>query len=622
MRTFEELKADVESAIVSDNAPLLLRLAVELEEHATPEALAAANRARGWACYCTGDNRAALEHFLRALALYPELGNRIDVARVTANIGSVYLSTGDYDASLEHYNRALALYHELGNRKGMAYITGNIGIGYRNRGDFPAAFEHFNRALALYYELGHRSGMTNVTSNIGNVYLTTGDYPAALEHYNKALALYHERGDRSGVAHVTGNIGIVYEKTGDYPAALEYFNSALALHHELGERNGVARATGNIGNVYAATGDYPAALEHLNRVLALFHELGDRGNVASAMSNILLSHLGNHDIVSAQKTLVPLDELLIEDPHTVVSRESGRAAIYVHQENSAAAQLTLANALAIASTHGLRKEQADVRKELRDLAQKCNDFPAYIEHNNEFTRITEEINGKQTTLQLAMQAKERELAAKDKEVAKHMAVLHSTLPKHIADRVARGETVNDKHECVAVVFLDLVGFTTMSSSMDAIDVVAMLERVFGICDATMNTHGLMKIKTIGDSYMAVAFDNIHNAAQAAVELANAITEVPVRIGIHCGPVVAGVLGKERMQYDVWGDTVNIASRMESTSEAGRIHISEAFANVLSSVTSTAGVATSEANVAYAVSHRGETEIKGKGPMNTYWLEGA
>ncbi|CAN5517854.1 hypothetical protein BH10BAC6_BH10BAC6_05790 [soil metagenome] len=620
MRTFEEINADVKRADDSDDAPMLMRLADELLELITPEADASAYVARGLACFCTGDNSLALENYNRALALYSKLGDRRGVATVTGNISTIYGNTGDYPTALEHCKSVLALYRELGDRRGMAAVTGNMGNIYGNTGDYPAALEHYNSALALCHEIGNRRGIAALTGNLGNIYNSIGDYPTALEHYNRSLALSNELGERRGVANATSSIGNVYMNTGDYAAALEQYTTTLDIRNELSDRIGIASATGNIGSVYNSKGDYPAALEHYKRSLTMFNKHGDLDGEVFAIGGILQTLLHMADVDGARQTLANLDELHIDNPREAVGREAGRANIQILEGDLSAANTTLTNALELAVTHGLRAQQADVRKELRDLAQKRNDFAAYIEHNNEYTRVNEEIRGKETSIKLAMQAKERELEEKDKEHAKHMAVLHSTLPKHIADRVARGEVVNDKHECVAVLFLDLVGFTTMSSSMDATDVVALLERIFALCDATMNTHGLMKIKTICDSYMAVAFDNIHNAAHAALELASAIAEVPVRIGIHCGPVVAGVLGKERMQYDVWGDTVNIASRMESTSEPGRVHVSAAFAKAVEekNVREQSREDVRESRMLFV--ERGEIDVKGKGMMKTFWLE--
>jgi class 3 adenylate cyclase len=316
----------------------------------------------------------------------------------------------------------------------------------------------------------------------------------------------------------------------------------------------------------------------------------------------------------------------------------------------------------------MRPQAAGIHKSLRDLALKQNNLASYVEHNNEYTRITEEVNGKETALKLAMQAKQREIDAREREHAQHMAVLHSTLPKHIADRVARGEQVNDHFDNATVIFLDIVNFTTISDQLPSQEVVQLLDTVFTALDAVCKKHDVVKIKTIGDSYMAVAFDEQPNsriaeqpilsseqrAASAALDMLHAVSHIvfpegspdgspdsspessplQVRIGLHSGPVTAGVIGKERMQYDVWGDTVNVASRMESTGEPGRIHVSEAFTNSLNTshpdratetsppgpLSSVRGGTSSPFPVPCSLRERGALEIKGKGLMTTYWLE--
>ncbi|CAN5518373.1 hypothetical protein BH10BAC6_BH10BAC6_05840 [soil metagenome] len=611
MRTFEEIAADIHIALGSSDAPSLLRHAVELDDVGTLQARAFSYKSRGWASITVGEYAAAIEQFNQALPLFTEIADRSEVANIMRSIGAAYVGSNNYPSALEQLNGSLQLYGELGDRAGMALVTSTIGGVYLSTGDFPAALEQLNNALAMQQEVGNRGGVALATGYIGIVYANTSDFPTALERFNTALALYLELGNRSGVATLTGNIGAVCVTMGDYATALMQLQRALALHQELGDRGGVAEAISNIGGLYSSMGDYSAALEQFNIALALHKDLGNRTGEAIATNNILHAQIRTQDVELARQTLATLDDFIVDNPTLIVERETGRAKIHTLDGNLQAAQTTLLNALDVASAHGLRSAQVTVCQELRDLAQQRNDFAAYIEHNNEYTRINEEIRGADAKLKVAMQAKEREIAEKDKEHAKHIAILHSTLPKHIADRVARGEVVNDQYDNAAVLFLDIVGFTTLSSSMDASEVVMLLDRIFGICDVVMNAHGLMKIKTIGDSYMAVAFDTIENAAHAALELASAITEVPVRIGIHCGPVVAGVLGKERMQYDVWGDTVNIASRMESTGEAHRIHVSGAFAQSLHNLTKT-----------FRLTERGNVQVKGKGTMQTFWLERA
>ncbi|MCX6139522.1 MAG: hypothetical protein NTX15_01595 [Candidatus Kapabacteria bacterium] len=356
--------------------------------------------------------------------------------------------------------------------------------------------------------------------------------------------------------------------------------------------------------------------------------------MARVTGNIVAVYRDLGSDAELQALLQTMDAMQIDEPSTRISRELHRATLQERSGDLDGAALTLQSALAEAVKHGMRGQEADTHKALRDLALKQNNLSGYVEHNNEFTRITEEINGKDTATKLAMQAKQREIDVVQREHQKHMAVLHSTLPKHIADRVARGEQVNDHYDNAAVIFLDIVGFTTISDRIPSGHVVHLLEQIFTSLDTVCERHNVVKIKTIGDSYMAVSFrsfadaqdDTVHNAATCALDMIASldalvitmppalgdtswtkdIGDIKVRIGIHCGPVTAGVIGTQRMQYDVWGDTVTVASRMESTSEPGRIQFANAV-NVGS-------------RHAVTLHERGSIEVKGKGMMKTYWLE--
>jgi class 3 adenylate cyclase len=327
----------------------------------------------------------------------------------------------------------------------------------------------------------------------------------------------------------------------------------------------------------------------------------------------------------------------IQEPGVLIEREIQRARIQEQVVGLDASVTVAKHALELSHTYAAKSQEERLHKALRDLAQKQNDFAGYIEHNNEYLRITEEIRGQEATKKLTMLEAEKRIAAERAEKEKHKALLYNTLPPAIADRVLRGETVNDSHDMAAVMFMDMVGFTTMSSTMEAGEVVKLLSEIFTTCDAIMAEHGMMKIKTIGDSYMAVAIESntedqkpkttqtVNSAAKAAVQLLKTLSEqhpeIRVRIGLHCGPVTAGVIGTERLQYDVWGDTVNVASRMESHGEPGRIHVSEAFASRVTHRHPREG-GDSLTPDTLTLSKRGVVSIKGKGPMTTYWLEGA
>lgn len=215
--------------------------------------------------------------------------------------------------------------------------------------------------------------------------------------------------------------------------------------------------------------------------------------------------------------------------------------------------------------------------------------------------------------------RERELAG---ERARSDALLHNILPEEIATRLRHDDaSIADAADGVSVLFADIVGFTPLAERLPPHDVVALLDELFTAFDALCDRHGIEKIKTVGDAYMAVAGiprpDPDHAASTAGLALemqevaadlsARWPTPLQLRIGISSGPVVAGVIGRRKFAYDLWGDTVNTASRMEHHGEAGRIHVSASTYALLAD--------------RYRFSGPVETPVKGKGTVTTYFLEG-
>lgn len=201
-------------------------------------------------------------------------------------------------------------------------------------------------------------------------------------------------------------------------------------------------------------------------------------------------------------------------------------------------------------------------------------------------------------------------------------LLMNTLPPPIAARLKGGDVViADAFDMVSVVFCDIVGFTSYAATVTPARLVEVLNVVFRRFDDLAAQHGLEKIKTIGDAYMVAAgvptsvADHALRAARMALGIRDALvglnaelgTQLQVRIGIHSGPVVAGVIGKHKFSYDLWGDTVNTASRMESHGLVGEIQISERTRELLGNACETR--------------ERGVIELKGKGPTRVWLLDG-
>jgi class 3 adenylate cyclase len=223
---------------------------------------------------------------------------------------------------------------------------------------------------------------------------------------------------------------------------------------------------------------------------------------------------------------------------------------------------------------------------------------------------------------MRMRQLKRQHEALAKEQEKTEQLLLNILPFKIAQRLKAGEEhIADACPNVSVLFADMVGFTAMSRTMTPSALVEVLGDLFSRFDLITEKHGLEKIKTIGDCYMLAGGvpeprdDHAHAAVDAAMDMCVALEEMHartggalrMRIGVHSGPIVAGVIGIRKFTYDLWGDTVNVASRMESTGQPGRIHIS----------THTAQLIEGEFNL----EPRGAIEVKSLGMVETFFVNG-
>ncbi|MBK9249524.1 MAG: tetratricopeptide repeat protein [Ignavibacteria bacterium] len=565
-----------------------------------------------------GQNATALEYYEKALPIFDEIGEKLFKANALNSIGNVYLHLSDYAQALTYYQKSLAIDEEIGSKDGVARNLGNLGSVYRNLSDYPQALTYFQKALAIYEEIGSKDGIATNLGNIGLVYGNLSDNQQALTYYQKALAIYQEIGSKHGIATNLCNVGLVYENLSDYPQALTYFQKALAIFEEIGSKEGIANNLGNIGLVYGNLSDNQQALTYLQKALAIFEEIGSKKGIAN--------NIGNIGVLFAN------DEFDGYDPTK--------------------AEEMMLKAMAIDEEIGEKRHLYHVHKSLAYLYKVEKRWEECQMHYEKFYTLEKEVQSEDAHKQAGLMEQRRQAAEREKEIelAKAAAaaklnatttLLHRVLPESIATRMIAGEKdIADYFTSVTILFADIAGFTPISAGMPAYVVVRFLNYVFGTFDAIMKRHGCEKIKTIGDGYMAVAgapiecADHAGRMALAALEMQEDIrlpeefmeylpagTDFGIRIGLHTGSVVGGVIGDERFVYDIYSDAVNTAARMESHGEPDKIHVSEEFkqAYLLGAGQNGGAIMSPVSPMSLHFQERGEMHIKGKGMMKTYFL---
>lgn len=198
-------------------------------------------------------------------------------------------------------------------------------------------------------------------------------------------------------------------------------------------------------------------------------------------------------------------------------------------------------------------------------------------------------------------------------------LLRNMLPNSVATRIKDGETIADLHQAT-VVFIDIAGFTAFARDRSASEVVSVLDGIFRSFDEITRRHGLEKIKTIGDGYLAAAglpvpqMDHVDRAVIMALNIVAIIptltgalgTNFGVRLGVHSGPVLAGVIGADKPFYDIWGDTVNVAARLEKYGAEGKVHVSEDVRQ--------------RVGTHFDFEDRGMIELKNRGALRTWFVD--
>ena len=614
--------------------------------------------ARGYVHNTLGEHDKAFAAFKESESEFESVDDKEGLSNVFKHVGYSQYTMGTHQAAIASYTQSLELCIEIGDDIGEAWMHMCIGNAAMFDGFYEIGLESFTKAQGIFERVGSLKDIPICNMNIGNIYASVSDYVTATSYYQMAFDGAFSIRHTVTAASALNNMSSMFSSMHQYKEALEINKRALDISLTAGDLAEVPYVLAAMGQTEIELGDHEQGLAHVHEALTRSEELNDRNLVAAMNLNysMALSHVKQYD--EAEKYLKLYEQQNVAWRGQIFKSLQVKADILQARGQRDEAIALLHEALEHARDMKSPRSEEVVHDQLRDIYKAAGDFEGYLRHNDAFQKIADEIRNTDVIKRIALRQKEEEIEVERQQRDKERAVLHSTLPPDIAERVIRGETVNDHIDNAAVMFVDIVGFTTLSSTLTSQEVTTLLDAVFGICDEACSRNSVTRIKTIGDSYLAVAMPNaevqmpisvvaIANVAQQIIDRVKATDfssllvaspevtpngvasrEVAVRIGLHCGPITAGVLGKERLQYDVWGDTVNVASRMESSGEPNRIHVSEQFAQALTPLRKGEGPGESSrenegsdlASGNWHLEFRGATEVKGKGTMQTFWLE--
>lgn len=601
---------------------------------------------QGGTWHVRGHYTKALDCYIQSLEIQEEIGNQKEVAACLNNIGLIYVIQGNYPKALDYYNKGLKIERQIGNQKGVAITLNNIGIIYNDQGDYPKAIDFYTQSLKIEQQFGDQKGEAICLNNIGIIYHNQGDYAKALEYHTRSLKIKEQIGDQMGIAPSLHNIGLVYHKQHDYAKALNYYTQSLEIKEHFGDEKGIALSLNSIGEIYLLQGDYKTAMGYYLQSLNISEEIQDKRGTANTLNNIgeISNKQGDHiQAISwceiALETSTEINILTEQRDACVCLFDAYKAqgnhekALEFHEKI-----VSLEDSLQAEETNRKLRQMEFAKQMLADsLIQEEEKLKVQISHEKEVRKKKRTRNiylfAAVLLLIFAVGFYRRIRFVKmsklliEKEKNRSDRLLLNILPSEIADELKeKGKAKARVFDKVTILFSDFKDFTKISEQLSAEELVDEINTCFKPFDSICKKYGIEKIKTIGDSYMAAgglpvpSGGSVKKTVLAAIEMMEFIQQrkgereakgqigFEMRLGIHTGPVVAGIVGVSKFQYDIWGDSVNIASRIEASSEVGKINISQATYELIKD------------DPKFKFQPRGKIKVRGKGEIEMWFVE--
>jgi len=539
--------------------------------------------------YFNSNPDSAIYFYGEGLELSKELHNDTFEAKCLNKIGVLKFNSGDYETAITNLYKALKIFERYQDKDRILRCLQYLGMAYNQQSMFDQALDYTKQSLVIAREKGDIISEAVSLGTIGSVFYSQSRYNDALENFQQALHMMEQAHYQPGIADALNNVASIYEQKKNFEKALEFHFRSLALQKELNDNSGIAASYNNIGRVYQGMKKYPVAIQYLDSSIALTKEGDDKFYLKESYNNLsdIYSDAGNFEM--AYKTHLLFSNL----NDTLMSEENKRQFAEMNTKYETEKKDNQINLL---------NKDSEKQKIIRNGFM--GGFAVVLLFAGIFFAQRNKIKkGKQRSDELLLNILPEETAEELKET---------------------GEAKAKYFDEVTVMFTDFKNFTQASEKLSATELVKEIHHCYSAFDKIVSRHGLEKIKTIGDSYMCAGGLPVLNKTcpedtiKAALEIADFMKHekekgeaegkpyFEVRIGCHTGPVVAGIVGIKKFAYDIWGDTVNIAARMEQNSKAGKINISGTTYELVKNK--------------FKCEHRGKISAKNKGEIDMYFVE--
>ncbi len=536
----------------------------------------------------------------------------ITLAREEDNPGylySGYLQKGNKNALAGQMEQALEAYFQSVKAasaasypvgEGIAYMA--VGDIYSQKNDSSNATSYYARAIDILRKTDDPISLAIALLNAGEYHIQNAQYDKALTYIKEAAPIFEIKKHESGTAYTLGNMGMIFAGQGNDSVARTNFTQAIARLEILQDYAAIAEYLVYLSEVNARRGNSTLAVLGAQRSLELAATYGFRNRMGPA----------HQQLANLYEAMGKPDEA------------------YPHYKEYIAYRDSLTNLSTVRQMYDLQTNfEVSQRQAQVDLLEKNAEIQK-LKANKQGNIIIASFIALGLLFLLAMglyhrnkyMRKSTRLIEEEKDRSERL--LRNILPEETAKELkAYGRVKAKKFDSVSVLFTDFEMFTMHSEHLTPEELVASVDFYFSKFDEIVEKYGLEKIKTVGDAYMCAgglpypSEDHAVRMVQAAFEISEFVEQVKtdprgdqnhfnIRIGINSGPVVAGVVGTTKFAYDIWGDTVNVAARMESNSQAGKVNISANTYELVKDL--------------FDCQYRGQIAVKNKGTMKMYYVK--